>query len=218
MPRIVDLSLEIYHGAPTFPWDPKCGVLVHNTIDSIGYNITQLIMSTHQGTHLDAPFHFLRDGTTVDRLPLDRLVGPAFLVDLTALGPRTPMRVEDFVPYADRIGPGARIAVRTDWDRRFPDPAYFTDMPYVTVELADWLARRRIAVLALDIPTPCRDHYPEVHELLLADDGVVIEGLANLSEIAVNPFTLVALPLKLRGRDGSPIRAVAIEGDLTPGS
>jgi len=54
MARIIDLTLPIYHGAPTMPWDPKCAVIVHHTIESMKYNITQLIISTHQGTHLDA--------------------------------------------------------------------------------------------------------------------------------------------------------------------
>ncbi len=65
MPKVIDLTLPIYQGAPTMPLDPKCAVIVHHTIDSMKYNITQLIISTHHGTHLDAPFHF---STTVERL------------------------------------------------------------------------------------------------------------------------------------------------------
>jgi len=60
--RFVDLSLPIYDKAPTFSSDPKCAIVVHHTIESFGYNITQLIMSSNQGTHLDAPLHFLRNG------------------------------------------------------------------------------------------------------------------------------------------------------------
>ena len=65
-----------------FPFDPKIAVVVHNTVASIGYNITQISMSTHQGTHLDVPYHFYDDGKTVDQMPLDRFYGPAALVDL----------------------------------------------------------------------------------------------------------------------------------------
>ena len=81
--KIVDLSLGIYHGAPTFAPDPKCSITPHHTIESFGYNITRVTMSTHQGTHLDAPYHFFDKGRTVDKLDLARCIGPALVIDLS---------------------------------------------------------------------------------------------------------------------------------------
>ena len=77
MSRLIDLSFPLEHGQLNFPSDPKISVIVHNTVSTIGYNITQFSMGTHHGTHLDAPFHFFDDGKTVDQIPLDRFYGPA---------------------------------------------------------------------------------------------------------------------------------------------
>ena len=102
MPKLIDLSHPLAHGQLNFPFDPKISVLVHNTIASIGYNMTQISMATHQGTHLDVPYHFYDDGKTVDQMPLDRFYGPAALVDLA---PGACLRGED----ADHAG-NARAA------------------------------------------------------------------------------------------------------------
>lgn len=210
--RIVDLSLEIYHGMPTFAWDPKCAVIVHNTTDTIGYNMTQLSMSTHQGTHLDAPYHFLDDGKTVEQLNLDQCVGPAILVDLTYKQPKEPIEIKDFEPYADRITEGAKVIYRTDWFKELPRRHYFSDFPYMTIELATWLAERKIGLIGMDVPTPNPTDYDPVHKILLGAEIVVVEGLANLGDIGADEFFFSAAPLKIRGRDGAPIRAYAMLG------
>ncbi|MBN2024863.1 MAG: cyclase family protein [Pirellulales bacterium] len=213
MTRLVDLSHPLEHGQANFPFDPKLSILPHNTIASIGYNITQISMSTHQGTHLDAPFHFFDDGATVDRVPLDRFFGPAALIDLApggALAPRQSITLEMFLPHADRFQPGAKVVYRTGWDRAFGTPAFFADFPSLELEAAQWIAQRRIGLLGMDTPTPGAQ-WKEIHHALLGPDAeiVVVEGLANLDRLP-DRFTLAAFPLPIKDRDGSPIRAVAI--------
>ncbi|MHB1627370.1 MAG: cyclase family protein, partial [Bacilli bacterium] len=211
--KIVDLSMDIYHGAPTFAFDPKCGVIVHNTVQSIGYNITQLSMSTHQGTHMDAPFHFLDDGKTVDQLDLEKCIGDAVLIDLSHKKPKEPIDIEDFEPYIDRIGRGARVVYRTDWYKEYPNMHYFSDFPYMTIDLAKWLVSREVALIGMDVPTPNPTDYDPVHKILLGAEIVIVEGLARLGDIGRDEFFLMAAPLRIRGRDGSPIRALAIIDD-----
>jgi kynurenine formamidase len=213
MSRLIDLSLPLEHGQLNFPWDPKISVVVHNTVSTIGYNITQFSMSTHQGTHLDAPFHFYDDGRTVDQIALDRFYGPATLVDLapgSQLEARTPITPALFEPFADRFQPGARVLYRTGWDRAFGTPEYFTGFPSLTVEGARWLADRRIGLLGMDTPTPGTD-WQEVHWILLKRgvEVVIVEGLRGLDQLP-DQFTLSAFPLNFQGRDGAPCRAVAI--------
>lgn len=211
--RFIDLSMDIYHGAPTFAYDPKCAVIVHNTTDTIGYNITQLSMSTHQGTHLDAPFHFLDDGITVEQLDLHKCMGEAILVDLSYKKAKEPIEIADFAAYDDRIGEGSRVIYRTDWHKQFPQPHYFSDFPYMTVELAQWLADRKIGMIGMDVPTPNPDDYVSVHKILLGAEIVIVEGLAHLADIANQEFFFMAAPLRIRGRDGSPVRALAMIDD-----
>ncbi|MFC4306991.1 cyclase family protein [Cohnella boryungensis] len=208
--KIIDLSLDIYHSAPTFPLDPKCAVIVHHTVDSMGYNISQLVMSTHQGTHLDAPFHFLDEGKTVEQLDLDKCIGEALLVDLTHKRPKEPITVDDFMPVADRIGEGTRLIYRTDWHKQYPQKHYFSDFPYMTVELARWLAERKIGLIGMDVPTPNPTDFDPVHKILLGAEIVIVEGLARLGDIGAERFFFMAAPLRIAGRDGSPVRALAM--------
>lgn len=209
----VDLSLDLYHGAPTFASDPKCGIIPHGTTDGLGYNITQLSISTHQGTHLDAPFHFLDEGKTVDELDLNKCIGEALLVDLSHKQPKEAITVEDFAHVADQIGEGTLLIYRTDWFKQFPHKHYFSDFPYMTIELAKWLAERKIGMIGMDVPTPNPTDYDPVHKILLGAEIVIVEGLANLGNVGKDKFFFMAAPLKITGRDGSPVRALAMLDD-----
>jgi len=211
MPRIIDLTLPIYHAAPTMPLDPKCAVIVHHTIESMKYNITQLIISTHHGTHLDAPFHFFDDGRTVDKLELNKCVGPAEVLDLTQAGTGYNLTVKDLKPYAARIKRGCRLLLKTNWWRKFPKKAYFSDGPKISPGLARWFAGKKIALLGLETPGVHPVEWENVHRTLLRAQVVVVEGLAHLNKIRKERVFFSAAPLKIRGRDGSPVRAIAIE-------
>ena len=213
MPKLIDLSHPLQDGQLSFPGDPGISVAVHGTIGSVGFNIAKISMSTHQATHLDAPFHFFDDGKTVDEIPLDRCHGPASLVDLapdSSLRPQTPITVDMLRPHEDKFQLGAKVIYRTGWDRTFNTPEFFTDYPSLTVEAARWIAERRIALLGMDTGTPSTD-WKECHWALLAKDVeiVVVEGLTNLDQLP-EQFTFIGFPLKLTGCDGSVIRAVAV--------
>ncbi|GAB5535860.1 MAG: cyclase family protein [Rubricoccaceae bacterium] len=215
---LIDLSHPLEHGQLNFPFDPKISVLVHHTIASIGYNMTQISMATHQGTHLDAPFHFYDDGKTIDQMPLDQFYGPATLVDLApggALEPSTRLTVEMFEAHEEAFQPGARIIYRTGWDRMFGDPRFFSDFPTLTQNAARWIASKGIAMLGMDTPTPSTD-WKEVHRILLDSkvEVLIVEALTNLEKLP-KYFTFIGFPLNIVGRDGSPIRAVAVVDDAS---
>lgn len=209
--RFVDLSLSIYHQAPTFTPDPKCGVLIHHTLATMGYNITQLVMSTHQGTHLDAALHFFDGGQTVDKIPLKKCAGEALVIDLSHKKAKQEIRISDLKPRAGKIKKGTKLLIRTDWDKVFPRPEYFSDQPMITPELARWLARKQIDLLGLETPGVHPVEYAAVHKALLAKEIVVVEGLSNLRKLKKKEVFFIALPLKIKGREGSPVRAIAIE-------
>jgi arylformamidase len=213
MPSLIDLSHPLRHGQPSFPGDPELRIEACATIASGGCNLTRVSMGSHQGTHLDAPRHFFDDGPAVDELPLAAFYGPATLVDLAAgaaLEPDTPITVEMLQQHADAFEPAAKVIYRTGWDRQFGRAEFFEHYPWLTVEAARWIARRRIGLLGMDTPTPGRDA-AACHRALLqkGTEIVIVEGLANLDRVPAR-FTFIGFPLKLAGRDGSPIRAVAV--------
>ena len=211
MAKIIDLTLPIYHAAPAMSLDPKCAVIVHHTIESMKYNITQLILSTHHGTHLDAPYHFFNDGKTVDKLDLNKCVGPAHVLDFTGLKQRYSLTPKNMQPYEDKITAGSRIILRTDWWRIFPKPEYFSEGPMISIELAKWFARKKISMIGLETPGVHPVEWEKVHKILLKAEIVIVEGLAYVNKIKKDQVFFCATPLKIKGRDGSPVRAIAIE-------
>ncbi len=209
--KLIDLTHPLTDGQPAFPGDPVPRIRPFATLAENGYNLTRFAMGSHQGTHLDAPFHFLRDGGTVDRIPLERLYGPATLVDLApggALGKGAVITPGMLQLHASAFEPGARVLLRTGWHEQFGSPAFFDGYPSLTIEAARWIAARKIGLLGMDMPSPAADP-AEAHQALLGADVLLLEAVANLAALP-RRFTLAAFPLKLEGRDGPPVRAVAI--------
>lgn len=210
---LLDLSHPLVHGQPSFPNDPGLSITPHFTVADNKVNVSRISMGSHQGTHLDAPFHFYDDGKTLEKMPLERFIGPAVLVDLAPgarLKPKTPITVGMLERHATAFKPGARVIYRTGWERKFGTRQFFTDFPTLNIDAAEWIASRKIALLGMDTPTPSTS-WLEVHLALLkkGTEIVIIESLTNLSRLPKR-FTLMAFPLKFAGRDGSPVRAVAM--------
>ncbi|MBI5692311.1 MAG: cyclase family protein [Verrucomicrobia bacterium] len=207
--RYADLSHPMYHGAPAFPNDPITSVQPRGTIAREHYNTSEVSFGTHQGTHLDAMFHFFDDGRTLEQMPLAWFHGAARMLRIpkAASGEIT---VADLEPFSAHFVPEAKIIVNTGWHRRFGQPEFFTDFPSFTLDAARYLAARRIRLLGMDLPTPGKQ-WLELHHILLAKniEIVLVESLANLDAVP-ETFTFVGFPLNFRGRDGSPIRAVGI--------
>ncbi|MBE2187458.1 MAG: cyclase family protein [Rhodothermales bacterium] len=204
---LIDLSHPLEHGQPTFAFDPKLSIVPHGTTETLKYNITQIVIGTHQGTHLDAMYHFLDDGKTLDQMPLDWFYGPVTVLRIPKNAGEE-LLVEDFEPFADVLVPGAKVIYETGWHRQFGAANFFSEFPSLTLEAGQYLADRGIRMLGMDTPTPSRDWY-EIHHILLGAEIVVVESLAHLDRVP-DRFTFMGFPLNFVGRDGSPIRAVAL--------
>ncbi len=208
---LIDLSHPLRDGMASFPGDPVPRIASHCTTSSPARcNVSQIAMGSHQGTHLDAMYHFLDDGRTLDQMPLEWFFGPARVI-------RLPKQAGDQITLADLqqheavLQPGARILLDTGWQREFGNERFFTEFPSMTQEAARYLASRKLRLIGMDMPTPSKDYY-EVHHILLAKEVemVIVESLANLDALPDDrEFTFIGFPLNFAGRDGSPIRAVA---------
>lgn len=208
--RIIDLSLTAYHGMRGVEIRP------HTSTADAGYNTTNLLLYSHAGTHMDAPLHFLDGGNTINHLDLQKCVGPALVIDLSHIADNAPIGVADLAAHADRIGPGSRLLLRTDWDDHAEQPDYRTRFPYVSVELAEWLVDRGVWLVGVQSPSIAtlqdKKILTDVHQILLRNEIVIVEGLANLRLLPAT-VDFVALPLKIQGGDGSPVRAIAMVPD-----
>jgi len=209
--RFIDLSHPLRDGLPSFPGDPPLQIAPHcTTASEARCNVSRIAMGSHQGTHLDAMFHFVEDGRTLDQMPLEWFHGPARVLRIPKAAGED-ITVADFARHEQHLTEGARILFDTGWQREFGTQQFFTDFPSMTQDAARYLASRKLRLIGMDTPTPGRDYY-ELHHILLAKEVemVIVEGLANLDQLPDEEFTFIGFPLNFAGRDGSPIRAVAV--------
>jgi kynurenine formamidase len=184
----------------------------------------------HGGTHLDAPIHFAAGGATADRVPLEQLVAPAVVIDVSAKAAADPvyrLTRDDVLAFERRHGRIARgtiVLLRTGWSSRWPDrQAYFGDatpgdasklrFPSYGVAAAELLVRdRRIAALGVDVASI--DYGPStdfaVHRVASAANVPGFENLTRLDELPATGAVVIALPMKIEGGSGGPLRAIAL--------
>jgi arylformamidase len=165
-------------------------------------NVGQVSLSVHSGTHVDAPYHFDDAGATADALLLDPYLGPARVADVRG---RPVVRSADLEGFDLAATP--RLLLHTGG---WPDPARFPDGVCVLAEdVPEWLARRGVVLLGLDVPSvdALDSKTLPVHHALGRHGIAILESL-DLSGVPEGVYELIALPLRLAGADGSPVRAV----------
>jgi len=223
MSKVIDLTHRIENGIPVYPGD--AGVrLSADSVHGIDQNgcpaahVGRVNMGLHNGTHMDAAYHFLPLGFSIEKTPLDRCVGHAVLLDLPGFAPKEEIKPGHLAPFEALLAGHKRVVLSTGWSRRWREPDYFTGHPFVGLDAARWLLDRQVDMLGLDFPSI--DHPPfETHLLWLGAGASILENLTNLDQVVTSVFTLIALPLPFAGMDGSPVRAVALvdNGAVDPG-
>ena len=207
--RVIDLSL------PVDQQMPGVNIRTARQLEKDGWNATTLELYSHAGTHMDAPRHFLPDGNTLDQQALDVLVGPALVVDLSPVRPRELIMVDHLSAVFDAIRPGSRLLLRTDWHQRYRTPAYRDELPRISLELAEWLVAQEVALIGVEPPSVADvnnlQELTSVHQTLFRGGVVIVEGLAHLDQITSPTVEFIALPLRILGGDGCPVRAVAVQ-------
>jgi arylformamidase len=212
MARIIDLTLTVRHGMRGVQFEQLHTVAEH------GWNSRTLHLYSHSGTHMDAPLHFAAGDGTIDRIPLDLCLGPAWVVDLAGTRPRALIGVADLGSVAQKFRPGDGLLLRTGWSARVDQPQiYRDDLPRVSRELAEWCVERRVRLLGVEPPSVADvnnlDEVRVIHRILLSGGVIIVEGLTNLEALRRERVFFGAVPLKIDGGDGSPCRAFAVDAD-----
>jgi len=210
--RIHDISRPIRSGMPVWPGDTAFKFdFVSRIAEGAPVNVGRLQMSVHTGAHVDAPLHFSDGAADVASVPLSRYIGPCVVADVRpeARG-ILPRHLPDGLDAA--LGRAPRLLLRSYANR----PAGFDPgMAHATEALADWLAAQGICLLGLDSDSMDAFESGELpaHRRLDRHGIAILEGL-DLSGVEAGGYTLVALPLRVEGADGSPVRAILIEGTI----
>ncbi|MCS6907499.1 MAG: cyclase family protein [Anaerolineales bacterium] len=207
--NIYDITLTLSPEIPTWPGDPK---FVMERFDKIeagdNTNTTRIEMSAHTGTHVDAPYHFFSHGKGVDQLSLRILNGRAYVLHLPEVSVVTAAELARVnIPPRTR-----RLLIRTRnseyWAAGVKE--FRTDFVGLSADAADYLVRRGVKLIGVDYLSvaPYKQSRP-THEVFLRNDVIIVEGL-NLAEVPQGRYMLYCLPLKLKGADGAPARAILI--------
>jgi kynurenine formamidase len=231
--RVIDLSHS--YGPDTLYWPTSRPFKLDKVSDGVTargfyYAANDFCTAEHGGTHVDAPIHFARGHATVDRIPLEQLIGPAVVVDVTAASARDrdyQVTVADLQAWEKAHRPiGAEIVLlRTGWAARWPDARTYLGtvergaagaaqlhFPGLHPDAARWLADKRVRVVGID--TASIDHGPSTqfltHQTLFARDIPALENVADLSALPAVGATVIALPMKIAGGSGAPVRIVAL--------
>ncbi len=216
MPVYYDVTVPITERMPVWPGDPQVKVeWLARTDRGDALNLSRLSLSSHTGTHVDAPSHFVHQGLTVDRLPLDLFIGPAFVAEMAGLEGRA-IRAEDLAALSLPQGT-VRLLLKTGnscfWQGR--ESSFRADYVHLTPEAARWLVEHGIRLIGVDYLSvealDAADH--RVHHTLLGAGVLVVEGL-DLSEVPAGPCHLVCLPLKVEGGEGAPARVLVIRDQV----
>ncbi len=207
--RTYDITLTITPQSIVWPGDPHVDIKQLSSIASGDEaNVSQVTMSCHTGTHVDAPDHFLNNGKTVDGLSLELLVGRVYVLHLPDVELITaPILMKADIPPRTR-----RLLFKTRNSNYWANGSsqFHTDFVGLSVDAAEWLVDRNVRLVGIDYLSiaPYKMGSP-VHTTLLNAGVVVIEGL-DLSQVSQGRYTLHCLPLKLGGVDGAPARCILV--------
>jgi kynurenine formamidase len=211
--KIIDLTLTVSDKIPTFPGSPQPNFIPWENIKEDGYNLEVLFLSSHTGTHMDAPHHFLEKGAKIHEISLKKLVSEAALIQCRKNGGQsiTKTDIQKFEKNHRKIENFSSVIFYTDWQKNLQKKYYFTKNPGLSVSAAKYLTSKKISLVGIDSPSIDLGKDPKfsVHQVFAKKGVLIVENLANLDKIKSPTFHLVVLPLKLKNATGSPVRAIA---------
>jgi arylformamidase len=209
--KIHDVSLLISEDLPIWPGDPGISMtLVSSLNHGDDANVTRLEMGVHTGTHIDAPSHFETEGISIDDLSMDTLIGPCRVFDLSGIVESIGYEALKSLDFDGATRVLFKTSNSTWWktgERKFQK-----EFVYITEEGAKFLVDQGVNLVGIDYLSVEKFGSSDysTHHLLLRNQVVIVEGL-NLSGVSSGEYELIALPLRLKGSDGSPARVILKE-------
>ncbi|MFU7598130.1 cyclase family protein [Legionella pneumophila] len=220
--QLIELTHTLDENSPA--WEETCGFsssIVLDYADSTSetpFRVQSLTMPAGMGTHMDAPAHCCPDGLSIDQIPLDQLVSPCVVIDVStkahALYNVTPQDIVDFEKTHGLIQPDSFVIMKTGWSRFWGNPLQYRNnhnFPSVSAETATLLVSRGIVGLGIDTLSPDRpdDDFP-VHRILLNSGRYIVENIANSEQLPSIGSFVMAFPLKIKQATEAPMRLIGL--------
>lgn len=207
--NVLDLTHTISDAMPLWPGTPQVQLTPLSDYASVGCRETLLSISSHTGTHIDAPAHLFPQGPTLDSLNPSQFAGNAIVLNCQNRHTISLSLLQSYAAALDRV---EFLLFYTGWSRYWQTPDYFGDYPTLSEDAARYLAARRLKGIGVDAISfdPFMDAELPIHKILLGSGMILIENLRNLKALPGKEFFLTAAPLKIRNADGAPARVLAI--------
>lgn len=209
--KIYDLTVPIHTTMAVWPGDPKVSNGLESSIKAGNdANITKIQMSAHTGTHIDAPFHFVDEGISIDLLDLNSLIGEAEVIEIDH---DVKMITASILAELGKVKWPMRILFKTNNSQKklIENPEFSKDFVSLSVDASEFLIAKGVKLIGIDyLSIAPFENGDQTHVVLLENEIIVIEGL-NLKEVNPGVYQLIALPIKLQGADGAPARVVLLQ-------
>lgn len=213
---ILDLTREVRNDTKVFPGSPLPKFITWTKMDVHDYDSEVMFMSTHTGTHMDAPSHFASDAPSIDKISVRRFISNAVLIKIKK-GSNQLITANEIEESNVRIMERDTIVFSTLWENEIDKEYFFSHSPGLAEDAAKYLINKKVNAVCIDSPSIDRgsDSSFAAHKLLLSKEILIVENLCNLNKLNSQYFTLIMVPLKLSGASGSPIRAIAVDKNFS---
>ncbi len=209
----IDLTHTIKDDMPFYPGTPPPSIKRFCQVKETGYAEMKLEITTHTGTHIDAPAHIIEGGKTLDNADLCELCGTAALFDCK----QYPLRENRIIDagilegFLNQHSQATFLVIKTGWSQRWADDSYYHGFPVLSEEAARLVVKKGIKIVCSDTISADRveDANLPVHKILLTNGVMIAENLTSLEKITASIFRLYVIPLKIKDSDGSPARIFA---------
>ena len=216
--EVIDLSYDIEEGMTTFNsyWHPLVSINKIGRLNFEGRNTSKISLGSHTGTHVDAPTHFIKNGTTIEQVPISKLFGKVSIIDFSYLKENecvTKEMLQSFSLFK-------KVLFSFGWGKYWNTKKFYKGYPFFSKEAAGYLVELNLDLVGMDTPSPDdsrvtlsgdflgSDLDSPIHKIFLKNNIVLLEYVANLDKICdFQDWNIVVLPMKIKGADGAPARA-----------
>lgn len=202
--KIIDLTHLLKTKTPKYPEDPKTKINTKNPKNT-NYNISQITIGTHTGTHIDSPKHYIPNTNTINQIKLENLIGKTNILKTNQNNKEIKEKHINLPEKTEKI-----ILIKTNWHKNWQKENYFTNHPYPSHQLIKKLIKKEIKGIAIDGPSIDHPKKDKNHKILLKNNIWIAENLTNTDQLTKNIYTIHFIPLKIE-TEAIQIRAFAIE-------
>lgn len=202
--KIIDLTMQLDANTPVYPGEPKPRIRQKSTVANDGFNTKGLEISSHSGTHIDAPFHMLQNGKKLDEFPISTFFGKAMVLDARKSNENKEIIADTSKAHGTDF---VFFCTGNSKNRHFEN--YFENSTSISLQTAKELVAKKVKIVGIDRLSPDNEPFA-THMELLGNNVLIVENLVNLEGLIGKKFECIIMPLKIADADGAPCRVVAI--------